>query len=179
MIVRRPQEPMTLSPDRRTADQETALRIMAADVGDAALFEREWPKVDPRFGNLAPTTWIQLQERGLVTRSPVQNEVRYGLTEAGWIAGLRLNGKLDDAAFRARCIEFIRFLKGLIKGRQGEWPDRIHWQKLPPDFPFGWVLNVLKSGLLQEMFPSKQMNAYWEKSTASVGVPQTFDMPID
>lgn len=46
-------------------------------------------------------------------------------------------------------------------------------------FFVGWVLNLLKSGLLQEMFPSKQMNAYWEKTTASVRVPQTFDMPID
>jgi hypothetical protein len=170
---------MTLSPERRTADQETALRIMAADVGDAALFRMEWSKVDPRFTNLAPTTWVQLQERGLVTRSPVQNELRYALTEAGWIAGLRLNGTLDEEAFRVRCIEFIKFLKSLIEGRRDAWPGSIHWQKLPAAFPFGWVLNVLKSGLLQEMFPSNQMNAYWEKATASIRVPQTFDMPID
>ena len=170
---------MTLSPGRRTADQELALRIMAADVGDVALFSKEWPSADPRFANLAPTTWAQLQERGLVTRSPVQNELRYLLTEAGWITGLRMNGTLDEEAFRRRCVAFIKFLKGLIKGRQGEWPSRIHYQKLPADFPFGWVLNVLKSGLLQEMFPSKQMNAYWEKATASVRIPQTFDMPID
>jgi hypothetical protein len=39
--------------------QETALRIMAADVGDVALFRKEWPKAD-----------------------------RYLLTEAGWFAGL-------------------------------------------------------------------------------------------
>ena len=151
---------MTLSPERRTADQEKALRIMAADVGDDALFNKEWPAVDPRFANLAPTTWVQLQERGLVTRSPIQNELRYLLTEAGWIEGLRLNGTLDEEAFRARCIDFIKFLKSLIKGRQGESPARIHNQKLPAHFPFGWVLNVLKSGLLQEMFPTKQMNAY-------------------
>jgi hypothetical protein len=170
---------MTLSSERRTADQETALRIMAADVADMALFRMEWPRADPRFANLAPTTWVQLQERRLVTRSPVQNELRYLLTEAGWIAGLRLNGTLDEEAFRGRCIEFTKVLKSLIKGRQGEWPASIHYQKLPADFPFGWVLNVLKSGLLQAMFPSKQMNAYWEKATASVRVPQTFDMPID
>ena len=170
---------MTLSPERRTTDQETALRIMAADVGDAALFQVEWPKADPRFADLAATTWPQLHERGLVTRSPVQNELRYALTEAGWIAGLRLNGTLDDQAFRARCVAFIQFLKSLIRGRQGDWPARIHWQKLPVDFPFGWVLNVLKSGLLQDMFPKKQMNAYWDKASASVRVPQTFDLPVD
>ena len=144
---------MTLSPERRTADQQTALRIMAADVGDAALFNMEWPRADPRFASIAPTTWVQLQERRLVTRSPVQNELRYALTEAGWVAGLRLNGTLDDGAFQARCVELVKFLKSLIKGRNGEWPSRIHWQKLPADFPFGWVLNVLKSGLLQRCFP--------------------------
>jgi hypothetical protein len=170
---------MTLSPQRRTAEQEVVLRIMAADVGDVALFMKEWPKADSRFSDISSTTWVQLQERGLLKRSPVQNELRYLLTEAGWIAGLRLNGTLDEEAFRSRCIEFIRFLKGLIKGRQGEWPGRIHHQNLPADFPFGWVLNVLKSGLLQEMFPSQQMNAYWEKASASVRIPQTFDMPID
>jgi hypothetical protein len=96
---------MTLSPERRTADQEAILRIMAVDIGDVALFEKEWPRVDPRFANVASTTWAQLQERGLVTRSPVQNEVRHLLTEAGWIAWLRLNGTLDDAVFQSRCID--------------------------------------------------------------------------
>jgi hypothetical protein len=32
---------MTLSSERRGADQETALRIMAADLGDEALFKKE------------------------------------------------------------------------------------------------------------------------------------------
>jgi hypothetical protein len=90
-----------------------------------------------------------------------------------------LNGTLNEEAFRVRCIELIKFLKSPIEGRQGISPGFVHYRTLPPDFPFGWVLNVLKSGLLQEMFPSKRMNAYWDKATASVLVPQTFDMPID
>jgi hypothetical protein len=170
---------MTLSSGRRGADQETVLRIMATDLGDEALFKKEWSRLDPRFEALADTTWAQLQERGLVVRSRVQNEPRYALTEAGWVAGLRLNGTLDDVVFRGRCVAFIKFLKSLVDGRYGEWPGRVHYQKIPPDFPFGWALNVLQSGLLQEMFPTKNMNAYWEKRTASIRVPQTFGMPID
>ena len=168
---------MTLSAERRRSDQETVLRILAADLGDEALSRREWSRLDPRFEALAATTWVELQERGLVVRSPIQNEPRYALTEAGWITGLRLNGTLDDGVFQSRCIAFIRFLKSLIDGREDEWPGRVHYQKIPPDFPFGWALNVLRSELLQEMFPTKKMNAYWERSTASIRVPQTFGMP--
>src|SRR6185436_14862674 len=108
---------MTLSSKRRGADQEIALRIMAADLGDRPLFEKEWSRLDPRFEALASTTWAELEERGLVQRSPIQNEPRYALTEPGWIAGLRLNGTLDDDAFRGRCVAFIKFLKSLIDGR--------------------------------------------------------------
>ena len=32
------------SPERRVADQETALRIMAQDLGDTPLFDKEWPR---------------------------------------------------------------------------------------------------------------------------------------
>jgi hypothetical protein len=170
---------MTLSPERRNRDQQKALSIMAGDVGDTPLARIEWRKADPRFADLAPTTWAQLQEKGLATRSPVQNETRYLLTEAGWIAGMRFNGALDDPAFIARCVDLIQFLKGLIKGRDGEFPASIHYRNVEARFPFGWVLNMLNSGMLQEMFPTKQMNAYWEKRTGSVRVPQTFDMPVD
>jgi hypothetical protein len=170
---------MTLSADRRNADQETVLRIMASDLGDEALFEKEWRRLDPRFAALAATTWVQLQERGFVVLSPVRNEPRYALTETGWIAGLRLNGALDDGVVRERCIAFVKFLKSLVDGRQCEWPGRVHYQKIPPEFPFGWALNALRSGLLHEMFPTKNMNAYWEKKTASIRVPQTFGIPMD
>ena len=128
---------MTLSSERRGADQETALRIMATDLGDEALFKKEWSRFDARFEALAATTWAQLQERGLVVGSPVQNEPRYALTEAGWVAGLRLNGTLDDAVFRGRCVAFIKFLKSLVDGRHGEWPSRVHYQNSRPTFRLG------------------------------------------
>ena len=41
--------PMTLSPQRRTAEQEVVLRIMAADVGDVALFIRNGQRPIPVF----------------------------------------------------------------------------------------------------------------------------------
>lgn len=170
---------MTLSPERRGDDQRRVLSIMASDLADTMLSGKEWPKADPRFADIAPTTRVELPEKGLIVRSPVQNEPRYLLTEAGWLAGLKINGTLDNEEFRARCVELVRYFKSLVNGRDSEWPARVHYQRLPPEPPFGWVFNVLKSGLLQRMFPDKRMNAYWEKETASVRVPTTFAMPVD
>src|SRR2546428_8011791 len=132
---------MTLSPERRIRDQTMALWTMASDVGDAAQFDKYWRRSDPRFGGLASTTWVELQEKGLATRNPTQNEIRYDLTYEGWILGLALNGTLDDPAFHARCLDLVRFLKHLVDGRQGDTPARLHHENWPPEFPFGWMLN--------------------------------------
>ena len=82
---------MTLSVDRRIRDQETALRIMTPEVGDAALFEKFWAVSDPRFGALAPTTWAELAERGLVVQRKIFGAgPQYHLTEADWLVGFSL-----------------------------------------------------------------------------------------
>jgi len=44
--------------------------------------------------------------------------------------------------------------------------------------PFGWVSNVLKAGLLQDMFPDKRMNARWDSGSRVIRVPVTFGMPV-
>lgn len=92
---------------------------------------KEWPKTDPKFSDIAPTTWVELAEKGLIARSHVRNAARYLLTEAGWLAGLETNGALDDEKFRARCVELVQLCKSLIKGRDSEWPVRVYYKDLP------------------------------------------------
>lgn len=145
---------MTLSSERRIGDQKTALKVMSAGVGDEALFQKYWDVTDPRFADLAPTTWAELTEKGLVEQRRVQNYRAYHLTEAGWLTGLNLNGTLADAAFREKAVALVVFLKSQVKGRSAASDAIVHISHLPPDLPFGFVLNALKSGLLQEMFPT-------------------------
>jgi len=172
---------MTLSINRRLADQEIALRTMASEVGEAALFEKFWSVADPRFQDLALTTWVELQEKGLVVpRKIFGADAQYHLTEAGWIVGLRLGGTFDDPEFRARCVRLVKFFKHSVDGRSTTTDALISHHGLPAaDLPFGWVLNALKSCLLQEVFPDKRMNASWDRVSKVIRVPVTFGMPLD
>lgn len=176
-IVKWPE--MTISRERRYRDQASAIRTIAADVGDAALFEKHWAVADPRFAELVPTTWVELEEKSLIRRRRIMSVgPQYHLTEDGWLEGLRLIGALQDPSFRERVVNLIQFFKGTIAGRRETADAIIHYSRLPQGMPFGFVLNALKSGLLQHMFPDKRMNAYWD-ATKNIRVPVTFGMPVD
>jgi hypothetical protein len=151
---------------------------MAADVGDAPLFDRYWDVTDPRFVDLLPTTWAELAEKGLTERRRVMGYHAYHLTERGWLTGLDLNGTFSDPAFREKAVALVAFLKGQVKGRNAPTDAFIHPSHLPLELPFGFVLNALKSGLLQHMFPDKRMNARWDASK-NIRVPITFGIPLD
>lgn len=151
---------------------------MAADVGDDALFKKHWDVTDPRFVDLLPTTWAELVEKGFAERRRIMNAHQYHLTEQGWLAGLELNDAFDDGAFRKRAVALVAFLKGHVKGRNPPTDALVHPSHLPPELPFGFVLNALKSGLLQRMFPDKRMNARWDP-TKNIRIPITFGMPVE
>jgi hypothetical protein len=171
---------MTMSRDRRLEDQAAALRTMMSDMGDEDFAHKAWDVKDPRFENLARTTWAELKEKGLIAARHQIGAEEYRLTEAGWIVGLRLTEAFTDPEFRARCIALVKYLKSAVDGRRQPTDAFIWHHDLPAaGFPVGWVLNVLKSDLLQEMFVDKRMNAYWDERGRSIRVPVTFGMPLD
>ena len=54
---------MTISRERRLADQDKVLRVMAAEVGDHALNTISWDVTEPVFTGIVNTTWAELKER--------------------------------------------------------------------------------------------------------------------
>jgi len=84
--------------------------MMASKVGDAPLWGVHWAvNNEPALKDLISTTWAELLERGLVERRRVLGGgPQYHLTEAGWVAGLRLNGTLGEQSFRDRCVQSVK-----------------------------------------------------------------------
>src|SRR5437660_3845321 len=138
---------VTISRDRRIADQATAFRIMAAELRDDEIVQRKWWNLDrPDLAVLIPTTWHELVERGLAVQHNRSNlPIAYELTEAGWVEGLRLAGVLDSDAFRGRCVELVRYCKSKNAGRRDSHDARVGWQEIGRSFPLPWVINVLRS----------------------------------
>lgn len=100
---------MALSPQRRVAEQELVLRTLASELGDEMLGHKWWDIDRQDLAQVLLTTWVELEELGLVRRHLRSNlPLAYELTEAGWVKGLQLAGILDSDAFRARCLELVR-----------------------------------------------------------------------
>jgi len=77
-------------------------------------------------------------------------------------------------------VDLLKYFKSLVDGRRAASDAFVsHHAAQAAGFPVGWLLNALKSGLLQEMFPDKRMNAYWDARSKIVRVPVTFGMPRD
>jgi hypothetical protein len=172
---------MTVAKAERITQQEAALRFMASEVGDDPLYAVHWVLNDePALKDLLPTTWAELKERGEVEpRNVFGGGPQYHLTEAGWVLGLQLNGTLREKAFRDRCVDLVKYFKSQVVGRADHHDALVsHHEVQAAGFPFGFVLNVLKAGLLQEMFPDKRMNARWDTTSKIIRVPVTFGMPV-
>ena len=154
---------MTLSSQRRIADQALVLGTLATELGDELIVRKWWDIDRADFKDVIPTTWAELEERGLLRRHQRLNPPpAYELTEAGWLAGLRLAGVFDREPFRARCIELVKYFKSKVDGRREPHDALVTHNEIHPNFSFPWVLNVLRSGLLEEMFQDKRMNARWD-----------------
>jgi hypothetical protein len=169
---------MTVSGERRRKDTQAALRMMAGEVGDDdSLYQISWSEDEPQFADLIPTTWDELEERFLIKNQGTLNGPRrYCLTPAGWVEGLQEAGVFNSPEFRARCIDLVKYFKRHVAGRRA--PALISREALRSDgLPFGWVLNVLRSRLLHEMFPERRMNAEWDEWSNIIRVPVTFGMP--
>jgi hypothetical protein len=169
---------MTISPDKRRAAMVRALAYMLERIGDECVPRFAIPISEGPLANLPDTTWIELTEAGLVQRHRVHNPpVRYEFTHRGWAFAHKLTGALNSDEVQARCQRLVATLKGLVKGRGQHGDVFIHHEKLASqaDVPGCWMINAIKSDLLQEVFPSKKMNARWDDG--NVRVPPSFGMP--
>lgn len=170
---------MTLSPARRESDQDRALAHMVHVIADGHLTHRFLP-TDPGFAGVAPSTFPELMSQGFLRYAGNFGQPAYFVTPLGWLAGLRAAGCLESVELRDRCQRVVRALKARVKEDNrssplpiGVFPDVI---ASIAEVQAMWLLNALESGLLQQIFPNQQMNAFYERKL--VKIPPTFGFPI-
>lgn len=168
---------MTLSVADRRTFASSVLRTMALEVG----FDRDYPSVhflvsDPKFSCVPTTTWIELKDYKRIKLVPSSGDVAYRLTGSGWVAGLEAAGFLKGPEILTRAQAVVRTLKQHIDGRNYHHDPLIEIAALATasSQTEEWCYNAVHSGLLRQLFPTKNMNAYWDDSDGGVRVPATF-----
>jgi hypothetical protein len=169
---------MTISADTRRDAMIRALAYMLERIGDESVSRFAIPISEGPLADLPDTTWTELAEAGLVQRHMVHNPpVRYEFTHEGWVEAHKLTGALDSDEVQSRCQRLAAALKAYVKGRGQHGDVFVHYQSLASqaDVPVWWMINAVRSGLLQEAFPGKKMNARW--ADGNVRIPPSFGMP--
>ncbi len=102
------------------------------------------------------------------------NGPAYRLTGSGWVEGLDAAGLLKTPALMTRAQAVVKALKQVIEGRNHHHDLLIELSVLATNSgqTEEWCFNF-HSGLLNALFPKKNMKAYWDDSDGGVRVPAT------
>lgn len=172
---------MTISQQTRLNAMGRALEYMLEQIGDEPTSTFHIGVTDAPVADLPNTTWVELAEAGLVQRRRVIGGpcAQYEFTPHGWLAAHDVTGALQSDKVRQRGQILAAALKGYVKGRAQHDKAMVDLRTLAGEtgIPDGWLLNALKSGLLQKLIPDKKMNAFWETTSRSVRIPSTFGQP--
>jgi hypothetical protein len=160
--------------DRVTEAQ--VVKKLSLELGDLGIVERWWDAgEDWELEQVPENVWDTLERAGLVRRRRRSDMQLYRLTDDGWVAGLEVAGVLQGDEFKARCRQLADYLKSQVARQSTGRGAVISCERLEADgFASGWVLNVLRSGLLQRVFPESRMDARWDAGLHNVRVAPTF-----
>lgn len=150
---------MTISAEARTKNAERLLRQCVEVIEGRGVSFREqfFEPGEALASDLLPLTWLDLLARGFVqvdTSRPFHR-----LTGAGWLEGLKLTGRCDDATERARLL--VRELRRVVDPRPDDGPegiDDVEAIAYRAGLSAVWVLNALESNLLAHVFGSRNYN---------------------
>lgn len=170
---------MSLSDARRIEAKAAVLAALAELLGDRAIFETHFKIAHEAFKDIPVTTWRELLDEGLVESKNTLGEQRVSLTPYGWLRGIELSGRIENAETRDRCVRLIRGLKKVVKGRSSTMDRLARLDGLATEIgvPWGWVYNALKADLLSVVFPHDSWDARLDlRSPAYIRVSPTFGL---
>jgi hypothetical protein len=156
------------------------VKKLSIELGDLGIAQRWWDAGEDRELEQVPeNVWDTLVRAGLVRRRRRSDMQVYRLTDEGWVAGLEVAGVLQGDEFKARCRHLADYLESQVARQSTGRGAVISCERLEADgFAPGWVLNVLRSGLLKRVFPNGRMDARWDPGLHNVRVAPTFRAPI-
>ena len=155
------------------------VKKLSVELGDLGIGDRWWDaSEDWELERVPDDVWNALEGDGFVRRHRRSDMQVYRLTEEGWAAGLEAAGIVGSDEFRERCRKLADYLESQLARQSSERGAVISLERLEADgFASGWVLNVLRSGLLKRVFPDGRMDARWDPGLHNVRVAPTFAAP--
>jgi hypothetical protein len=169
---------MSISREQRHENTRLALSLLLKCFGEDTMIGNLCDSADPVFKDVLPTTWLELERRGFVERTPLMCEsTRYEFTGAGWYAALEVAGRLQDAGFVAKLGAIAKVLKSAVKDRREDailYSDSVASEAGCSD---EFIYNVIESRALDRCF--NMQGAVWEAGTATkiIHVPADFGLP--
>jgi hypothetical protein len=164
---------LTISTEARRINYNLALNNIMAIIGDGIYDSL----IDPRLSNfegIIRTTWEDLERDQLLVKDPggigFQN---YHLTSTGWIAGLKLLGKLGEPNFQRDLKRLLAALKSFVEDRvpRPVLPDQIAARA---GLSLEFVGNAIRANLLEQEFPNHLVDVEWRGWKRAVTIPGGF-----
>jgi hypothetical protein len=147
---------MPLSREKRLANIESALMQMMGLLHEDGYVKVRFER-DVDFHDILGTTWAELESFGWIEDCSTQDKRMHELTRAGWIEGLKRTGKLDSE----KLIGLKGLFKSCVKGRTEDgWLPLSRCTK-ETGLSERWIVSVIESGLLGEMFSDEIMDVGW------------------
>lgn len=158
------------------ASEASALKKLCLELGDLSVTERWFDaEENEELAAVTASTWKSLERHGWVRRGRGARRNTYRLTDAGWVAALEVAGMLSGREFRSRCQALVGYFESQLAIQAIPRGALISPHRLEGDgFPWGWVLNVVRNGLLARVFPDRYLDARWDPSLQNIRVPPGF-----
>ena|ERR1017187_48970 len=158
---------MTISQNDRMEDLKDALKRMAEDVGEQAVWRVDIGVESERYQHVKNTTWKELLDRGLVKwHCPGY----YQLTVAGWRAGVQLLGWDKGPELNGKLSKLSALLKDKVKGRHEEAYIDLYHAAQQSGLTEDLICNIIEGHLFEHSFKTKG---------ATLDADYTIVIPID
>ena len=166
---------MTISTTDRRRDFLRTLVVMVTVVADRAVMHVRFEPGQKPVEATLPTTWDELQQRGIVSDKSTLTRPQYSLTPDGWADGL-VSRPPDD--LQERCGRLAAALKQVVKGRELDGFTVLKDLASAAELPDGWVCNAVQGNLLDLRFPSSgfYLRGFEDGFVCHLQVPRTFGL---
>jgi|GEM_PF-5299190 len=158
---------MTRSREDRVANLALALKLVAEEVGENALYRIDIDINSERYRQIYRTTWKEMLDRGLVEYFFIDT---YHLTTVGWRKGVQLLKLNEEATFRQKMSRLAATLKDQVKERREE--QYLHVSQAAQ-------MTGLAEDLIWNMLESKLLDYCFNMKGAKLDTDGTIVIPID
>lgn len=165
---------MTLSKENRLQNMEQALRLMLGRLGDRAMYKEFFNPEDPIFTEVYPTSWKELEDRGLVRAHRTYTSVSYELRGTGWFCAMGIDDLFDTPAFEERFGKLSAAIKNHVRGRHEKQITSVGQLVEETGLAEDWIYNIIKAKVWKHQY--NRVGAEYDSDDV-IWIPIDFNMP--